>query len=384
MSSRRIDRPVAKNAYEDDREAARKRLERRRAGSPSSGDASRRRAYASPSAERGRVRSRGDERIDPLAHSVVGAPASVLTGGIHIPRWLIIGAGIALLAGLFVGVSAIERSCSPQDGAPAVIEVEGGEGSGEAQEQPAQADFSLLPASVPADCIEALEAKTDDARIVSIVNGAPGLLDAFGEATTINLFELAAQDDAAVDFVAGLLESYPAASAQPFDGFVEKGTVPLLFQWDTRWGYVEYCAGPIGTTGCCPTSLSMVYMGLTGKTDKTPADMAAIATSNGYAEDGQGTYANFLTDMAGEFGLQCEKFTPSTQNLLTYLESGYVVICNVGPGDFTDSGHFFVATGLASDGTVEINDPYSSVTSATTWSPDRIANQSIGMYAFRV
>ena len=60
-----------------------------------------------------------------------------------------------------------------------------------------------------------------------------------------------------------------------------------------------------------------------------------------------------------------------------------MVICNVGPGDFTDSGHFFVATGLADDGTVEINDPYSSVRSAETWDAERIANQSIGMYAFR-
>ncbi|MBS6941776.1 MAG: C39 family peptidase, partial [Slackia piriformis] len=182
---------------------------------------------------------------------------------------------------------------------------------------------------------------------------------------------------------AGLLDAYPSAASASYDEAVEKGSVPLLYQWDTRWGYREYCAGPIGTTGCCPTSLSMVYMGLTGKSDKTPADMAAIAAENGYAEDGQGTYATFLTDMAGQFGLQCEQFTPSTQNFLTYLQSGYVVICNVGPGDFTDSGHFFVATGLADDGTVEINDPYSSVRSAETWDAERIANQSIGMYAFR-
>ncbi|MDO5043141.1 MAG: C39 family peptidase [Slackia sp.] len=384
MASRRTDRSAKSDNYQDEREAARQRLERRRAASLPPDNGSRRGASAAASSGRSRARLRGDERIDPLAHSVVGAPASALTGGIHIPRWVIFGAGIAILVGLFAGVSAIERSCSPQNDAPVAVEVDGGEDSGESQEQPEQADFSLLPASAPADCVESLQAKADDERIVKIVNGAPLLLDAFGEATTVNLLELAAQDDAAIDFVAGLPENYPSASAQPFGESVEKGTVPLLFQWDERWGYVDYCAGPIGTTGCCPTSLSMVYMGLTGKTDKTPADMAAIATSNGYAEDGQGTYANFLTEMAGSFGLQCEKFTPSTQNLLTYLESGYVVICNVGPGDFTDSGHFFVATGLASDGTVKINDPYSSVTSATTWSPDRIANQSIGMYAFRV
>ena len=369
--------------YEDEREAARRRLERRRAASAAasgSGAASRR--ASSEQIERpSRSRARSRERIDPLAHSLVGAPASVLAGGIHIPRPLVFLAGILLLAGIFFGIGVIERSCSADNQAPAAIEVDGA--AQPEQPEPVQVDFSLLPADLPADCVEALQAKADDERIARIVNDSPGFADAFGAPTAVSLLELAAEEDEAVDFVAGLLDAYPSAASASYDEAVEKGSVPLLYQWDTRWGYREYCAGPIGTTGCCPTSLSMVYMGLTGKSDKTPADMAAIAAENGYAEDGQGTYATFLTDMAGQFGLQCEQFTPSTQNFLTYLQSGYVVICNVGPGDFTDSGHFFVATGLADDGTVEINDPYSSVRSAENWDAERIANQSIGMYAFR-
>ena len=60
------------------------------------------------------------------------------------------------------------------------------------------------------------------------------------------------------------------------------------------------------------------------------------------------------------------------------------MIVNVGPGDFTDSGHFFVARGVSNDGTIQINDPYSSVNTAKTWDANAIANQSIMMYAFHV
>lgn len=376
MASRRNDEF---DIYEDEREAARRRLERRRAAA--AGASAPHRSSSTQVERPNRSRARTQERIDPLAHSLVGAPASILTGGIHIPRPLIFLAGILLLAVIFFGIGVIERSCSADNQTPAAIEVDGAAQS--EHPEPVQADFSLLPADLPADCVEALQAKVDDERIARIVNDSPGFADAFGAPTAVNLLELAAEDEEAIDFVAGLLDAYPSVASASYDEAVEKGSIPLLYQWDTRWGYREYCAGPIGTTGCCPTSLSMVYMGLTGKNDKTPADMAAIAAESGYAEDGQGTYATFLTDMAGRFGLQCENFTPSTQNFLTYLQSGYVVICNVGPGDFTDSGHFFVATGLAEDGTVKINDPYSSVNSAKTWDAERIANQSIGMYAFR-
>ena len=123
--------------------------------------------------------------------------------------------------------------------------------------------------------------------------------------------------------------------------------------------------------------------GADGQTDKTPADMAELATQNGYAADDEGTIGSFLTDMAPSLGLQCEFFAPSSASLLTYLESGYVVIVNVGPGDFTTAGHFFVATGEASDGSVKIHDPYSNANSSVTWDADVLANQSIAMYAFK-
>lgn len=380
MVSRRVDNDM----LEDSREAARRRLARRQAA----------RAGASSNEERGDGREANSSRAGKVrraparnARSASSGPCSSRSDGhssdvrvIHIPRAAIIAAGIFLLVVLFAGVGAIERSCSHQD-EPEPIGVE--QVGQEPEPAPEQADFSLIPADLSDEDVDALKAQASDSRIIYIVNNRQRYVDTFGEERATKLLQLVAQEPESLDFVAALLDSYPQSSAKPYEEKVSKGTVPLLMQWDERWGYTEYCAGPFGSTGCCPTSLSMVYMGLTGKTDKTPADMAVLATENGYAADDEGTIGTFLTDMAPSLGLQCESFAPSSEALLTYLESGYVVIVNVGPGDFTTAGHFFVATGVATDGSIRINDPYSKANSSVTWDADRLTNQSIAMYALK-
>ena len=51
----------------------------------------------------------------------------------------------------------------------------------------------------------------------------------------------------------------------------DTSTVPLLMQWDQRWGYQQYAGDVFGLTGCGPTCLSMVAMYLTGDTSMTGA-----------------------------------------------------------------------------------------------------------------
>lgn len=379
MASRRVDNDMLER---DPREAARLRLARRqaaRSGASASGrKGGSRRSDSSRSAKGGASTRAAQGRASSARSQASSSDVRV----VHIPRPVVIAAGVLLLVALFAGVGAIERSCSAQDKAEPIA-VDAGQDTQTLQPEPEQADFSLLPANLPQEDVDALKAQASDERIVSIVNNRQQYVDAFGEDRATKLLQLAAQEPEALDFVAKLPDSYPAASAKPYEEEVATGVIPLLFQWDERWGYTEYCAGPFGSTGCCPTSLSMVYMGLTGKTDKTPADMAALATKNGYAADDEGTIGSFLVDMAPSLGLQCELFAPDAASLLTYLQSGYAVIVNVGPGDFTASGHFFVATGVGSDGSVKINDPYSRANSSKTWNVDTIANQSIAMYAFK-
>ena len=124
-----------------------------------------------------------------------------------------------------------------------------------------------LPASFDAQLSSRLqELGREDVRVAKALDN----LDAYakvgngGAYEQQKLLKLAADDPAAIDFVADLPESYPRARSEEYASGVTKGVVPRLYQWDKRWGYTEYCGRDFGTTGCCPTSFSMVYMAVTG------------------------------------------------------------------------------------------------------------------------
>lgn len=324
-------------SVEDDRSAARKRLARRQA---------------------------------PVRETYVEPGYRVM----HIPNALI----FAVAALVFFAIVAFAGHSCAQAQVEAQQEEQGQ--AVEEQPQPEAVDYSQMPADLDPAVLASLKAQESDERVKSIVENASALA-AEGPELQAKLLKLAAEDPKALDFVAGYAKNYPQESGKPYVEKLEAGSIPLLMQWDTRWGYVPYCGTGMGTTGCCPTSLSMVYMGLTGKTDKTPADLAILAEQNGYSENGQGTYSTFLTDMAPDVGLNCWQIDSSAESLTEHLKEGYPVVVNVGPGTFTDSGHFFVARGIAEDGTIQVNDPYSSVRSAQTWDAGLISSESIAMYA---
>ena len=56
------------------------------------------------------------------------------------------------------------------------------------------------------------------------------------------------------------------------------------------------------------------------------------------------------------------------------LNAGSPVICVMGPGDFTDSGHYIVITGTV-DGKLQINDPNSRANSGKLWEYEAIKGQ---------
>lgn len=64
-----------------------------------------------------------------------------------------------------------------------------------------------------------------------------------------------------LDFALGYQENYDTTSgtleASELDG------IPLFIQWDKRWGYDAYGNDVIGLSGCGPTCLSMIVIGLT-------------------------------------------------------------------------------------------------------------------------
>lgn len=175
-------------------------------------------------------------------------------------------------------------------------------------------------------------------------------------------------------FVEGYWENKDRTFPIDLSQEADSDTVPLLMQWDKRWGYLSYSGGLLGCTGCGPTCLSMAALYLTGDADYSPQYVADYATDHGYAVAGSGTAWALISDGAADFGLTSEELPLSEEAMSAALEEDKLIICVLGPGDFTDSGHFILLTGYE-DGAFSVNDPNSYVRSEETWTYDRLASQ---------
>lgn len=159
-------------------------------------------------------------------------------------------------------------------------------------------------------------------------------------------------------------------------------SVPLLMQWDERWGYSEYSGNLFGLSGCGPTCLSMVAIYLTGDTSMNPKWMADFSTENSYCTDKDGTEWALISEGGTKLGLDVTEIPLSEERIKANLDVGNPIICIMGPGDFTDSGHYIVLTGMK-DGKFTVNDPNSYINSSLTWSYDDICDQIRNLWVLR-
>lgn len=302
----------------------------------------------------------------------------VAVKSVDVPVWAFVAAACAIAVVVCSFAAGYKESISQPEPAPEAPAAP----VAPPEPQPVEADFSKLPEALDADVRASLEEQAPGNDKLSTIINEADVLAPLGEDSQLQLLKLAAEEPRSYDFILGINERYPDEAGQSYAEPIPEGRIPLLLQWDMRWGYVTYSSAPIGLAGCCPTALSMVYMGLTGNADKTPYDMAMLARSMDCETETEGTMAYFLTEAAPGLGLQAEYFAPDAGRLVASLSAGKPVIINVGKGDFTDGGHFIVACGLADDGTVLVNDPFSPTRSDKTWDAGVLAGQAMGMYAF--
>lgn len=185
-----------------------------------------------------------------------------------------------------------------------------------------------------------------------------------------------------LEFVKG----YPDAKKEATGGITDEElgeSWPLLLQWDRRWGYVPYGDHDIGLSGCAPTCLSMVVVGLTKNKDATPDAVADFAEQNGYYLYGTGTKWSLMTEGAAYFGVRGSELALDKNRIFSALEQGHPIICSVRPGDFTKGGHFLVFVGTK-DGKIRLNDPNSRIRSEKLWDYETLAPQIKSLWEFTV
>lgn len=194
------------------------------------------------------------------------------------------------------------------------------------------------------------------------------------------LLELLENNEETVDFVLDYPEKKDLPPSQTV-GEVTRGQIPLLLQWDERWGYAVYGDNMIAVNGCGPTAVSMVAAGLTGDNTVTPYKVAQFSAENGYYAGSSGTSWTLMTEGVQRFGIYGEELGLSGNAVFSALENGHPIICSMKPGDFTTTGHFIVLTGTE-DGKIRVNDPNSRIRSEKLWDYSTLEHQINNLWVY--
>ena len=155
--------------------------------------------------------------------------------------------------------------------------------------------------------------------------------------------------------------------------------VPLLLQWDERWGYNTYAGELMGLSGCGPTCLSMVSIYLLSDTSLSPEYIANFSEANGYCVSSQGSTWTLISEGGEKLGLDVTEIAYSEEFIKVSLQSGNPIVCIMGPGHFTSSGHFIVMTEY-DNGHVKVNDPNSIVRSEKWWKLSDIEDEILNLW----
>lgn len=196
-----------------------------------------------------------------------------------------------------------------------------------------------------------------------------------------NMLTALANNPEMADFVAG----YPGGASEDTiraEPCARDENFPLFLQWDPRWGYEPYGkTSNIGLAGCGPTCMAMVLYYLTGDETLTPDRIAAYALENGYFVEGTGTAWSLMEDIPLMYGVGVAEAGASEAAMKAELDRGHVLICAMGPGDFTAAGHFIVIYGYDEDGFM-VNDPNCVARSSRSWRFDELSGQMKKLWSY--
>lgn len=130
----------------------------------------------------------------------------------------------------------------------------------------------------------------------------------------------------------------------------------------------------IQAAGCGPTAVAVCYSSLTGKKADVPK-MCDQAYENGWYFTGQGCSHKVIPGLCDMYGLNCYGLGKDLEAVEKALRAGHPVVALMGPGDFTDNGHFVVLTRMVGKDKVKVADVGSRANTARTWSLKEVVSQ---------
>jgi hypothetical protein len=152
-------------------------------------------------------------------------------------------------------------------------------------------------------------------------------------------------------------------------------TIIYFNQGDEVWASQKYGTDYIGHYGCGPTAMAMVVSSFTD-VQVNPAEMAKYASSHGYWAKGSGSYLSIVQGISKSYGLEAHAIDALTEEeMVEELSKGNLLVALMGPGHFTNSGHFILLRGVTLSGAILVADPNSRERSLTEWDAKTILDE---------
>lgn len=141
----------------------------------------------------------------------------------------------------------------------------------------------------------------------------------------------------------------------------ENGFNGRIYYYD-QTDYADYPYGSYGTIkshGCGPSSLAIAISSLLNE-DHNPVEITNWACDNGYCTSG-GSYWSLIVDAPKKYGLSSQQVGTGKQDLQKVVDAlstgDSIVVAIMGPGNFTNGGHFITLTGINENQEVMVYDP---------------------------
>lgn len=157
------------------------------------------------------------------------------------------------------------------------------------------------------------------------------------------------------------------------------GNMQYFNQTDSHWGsYLISGKDLMDTNGCGPTCVSMVIHAFgSGGEQVTPVTMADWAVANNQYVVGAGSQHTIVETALPAYGLKVTSLqnSVSKETIVSELSQKHLLIGLMGPGYFTDEGHYLLMTGIDGAGNICIADPHSSENTSKSFTPDFLISQ---------